>query len=166
MESHATITWRPDLLISGGQTGADMGGLRAAHDVGIATGGIAPAGFRTEKGAHPALGYLYGLLESDSPDYAVRTIDNVKMADAVILVTCMTSPGSRLTKQIAFQYSKPLFEVGFPRRDAWEPYRAVEDCRAWLLRIRPSILMIAGHRESVAPGICEWTRNFLLKVFS
>ena len=37
-------------IISGGQTGADKGGLIAAKKANIKTGGIAPKGFMTEAG--------------------------------------------------------------------------------------------------------------------
>jgi hypothetical protein len=37
-------------VMSGGQTGADHGGLRAARRCGIATGGWAPRGWLTEAG--------------------------------------------------------------------------------------------------------------------
>src|SRR4051812_38794183 len=59
----------PDIVISGGQTGADIGALRAAKALGIATGGYAPLGWRTETGERPSLGIDYGLVESDSADY-------------------------------------------------------------------------------------------------
>jgi hypothetical protein len=35
-------------VVTGGQTGADQGGLRAARAAGIATGGWAPQGWLTE----------------------------------------------------------------------------------------------------------------------
>lgn len=39
-----------ELVLSGGQTGADLGGLRAARACGIPTGGWAPRGWLTEVG--------------------------------------------------------------------------------------------------------------------
>jgi hypothetical protein len=39
-----------ELVISGGQTGADQGGLRATRACGIPTGGWAPRGWLTEAG--------------------------------------------------------------------------------------------------------------------
>ena len=38
-------------IISGGQTGADQGGLRAGAALGLDTGGWIPFGFRTDTGA-------------------------------------------------------------------------------------------------------------------
>jgi len=40
-------------VISGGQTGADQAGWRAARASGIPTGGAMPGGFLTEDGARP-----------------------------------------------------------------------------------------------------------------
>jgi len=39
-----------EMVISGGQTGADRGGLIAAKALGIPTGGTAPLGYKTEAG--------------------------------------------------------------------------------------------------------------------
>jgi Circularly permutated YpsA SLOG family len=51
-------------IITGGQTGADQGGLRAARAAGIATGGFAPKGWATETGAAPWLAE-FGLVECE-----------------------------------------------------------------------------------------------------
>ena len=50
-------------IISGGQTGADLGGLEGARDAGIETGGWAPAGYRTEIGDQEELLKGFGLKE-------------------------------------------------------------------------------------------------------
>ena len=49
-------------VVSGGQTGADQAGLRAARAAGIETGGWAPKGWETEEGPAPWLSD-YGLKE-------------------------------------------------------------------------------------------------------
>jgi Circularly permutated YpsA SLOG family len=49
-----------ELVISGGQTGADQAGLRAARASGIRCGGMAPKGWLTEAGPAPWLAD-YGL---------------------------------------------------------------------------------------------------------
>lgn len=59
-------------IISGGQTGADQGGLSAAIILNIKTGGTAPKGYRTQAGSASWLNKL-GLLEHSSSDYAPRT---------------------------------------------------------------------------------------------
>src|SRR5208283_1924431 len=65
-------------VISGGQTGADRGGLDAAIDLGLSHGGFCPKGRRAEDGTIPK---RYKLEETASADYADRTRKNVKTAD-------------------------------------------------------------------------------------
>ena len=52
-------------VISGGQTGADQGGLMAAWERGIATGGAVPFEYRTNLGPNPILEAL-GLEVTDA----------------------------------------------------------------------------------------------------
>ena len=59
-------------VVSGGQTGADQAGLRAAAKAGIDTGGWACKGWLTEKGPASWLAD-YGLAECPVPDYPART---------------------------------------------------------------------------------------------
>src|SRR3954453_11218012 len=74
-------------VTTGGQTGADQAGWRAAKRFGMATGGWMPLGFRTEgppdaegePGAdeeHPEFGELYGARAHESLEYRVRTREN------------------------------------------------------------------------------------------
>ena len=49
-------------IISGGQTGADMGALLAARDLGMESGGVAPKGWRTEDGPQETLLLSFGLI--------------------------------------------------------------------------------------------------------
>ena len=155
------------MIISGGQTGSDCGGLFAAQALNIATGGWAPRHFRTESGNRPELGAIYGLQESPLADYASRTALNVSISDAVLLIARrFESTGSKLTKRLAFGASKPLFEVVYPTHDAVNRPETVEEVRRWLNWHKPCVLMIAGNRESVAPGIEEWSRQFVIQVFS
>ena len=50
-------------VVSGGQTGADRAGLKAACILGIETGGWAPTGFATANGNDPTLGTKFHLKE-------------------------------------------------------------------------------------------------------
>jgi len=61
-------------IVSGGQTGADQGGLDAALYCSIPHGGWCPKGRKSENGIIPA---KYQLQEMPSPDYLVRTKANV-----------------------------------------------------------------------------------------
>src|SRR3546814_12294289 len=68
------------LVISGGQTGADQGGLLGARAAGVRTGGTAPRDWRTEDGAAPWLAEV-GLVASPRNTYAARTRTNAGTAD-------------------------------------------------------------------------------------
>jgi len=57
-------------IVSGGQTGADRGGLDAAIELGIPHGGWCPKGRKAEAGVIPA---KYRLVETDSAGYVART---------------------------------------------------------------------------------------------
>ena len=54
-------------IISGGQTGADIAGLRVAKDLDIPTGGTLPIGHFTEDGANYGLQGRYGLQPDEIP---------------------------------------------------------------------------------------------------
>lgn len=95
-------------VISGGQTGVDRIGLISARQLGIPTGGYAPKGFRTGKGYGEAeLLKSFGMEETDSFGYALRTEMNVKAADFTVLFGDMTSPGSQLTLSLIAKHKKP-----------------------------------------------------------
>ncbi|KKL74176.1 hypothetical protein LCGC14_2067470, partial [marine sediment metagenome] len=81
-------------VISGGQIGADMGGLFAAYTApGIETGGWAPKGFRTEAGSKKILGAKYKLKETKSPTYPPRTKRNVLNSNGTVWFGSTKSPG-------------------------------------------------------------------------
>ena len=83
-------------IISGGQTGADIAGLKFARDNGIPTGGSAPKGFMTETGSRPELRDLYNLRELNG-SYMDRTIRNVMDADGTVIFAEKMTDGSQLT---------------------------------------------------------------------
>jgi predicted Rossmann-fold nucleotide-binding protein len=66
-------------VISGGQTGVDQAGLRAARAVGLATGGSAPRGWETEDGPAP------WLAECEREGYLARTEANVRASDGTMI---------------------------------------------------------------------------------
>lgn len=148
-----------DLIISGGNTGADQGGLFAAKELGIPTGGYAPKGWKTEAGAAPWLAD-YGLMESESPDYVDRTKDNVRMADATIIFG-MRSVGSNKTEEYCRLLNKPCLWVWFPDTSVQQIPTMV---RLWLKRNNVKTLNVAGNRLSKNPGIDEYVKEFLMEV--
>src|SRR3990167_9773333 len=103
-------------IISGGQSGADQGGLLAGLYLSIPTGGWAPRGWRTENGPAPWLAD-YGVREWSTSDYVGRTRANVEWADGTVIFG-RRSPGSNRTEEIARQLGRPclwinkVFEYG------------------------------------------------------
>jgi hypothetical protein len=140
-------------VVSGGQTGADQGGLMAAWERGIPTGGWAPREFRTNLGPNPLLEVL-GLETTPETGYRHRTCLNVERADATIIFGYdLTSPGSRLTYQEAAATGRPVFCFEFPhgrREEDVQEVRLVEAAADFLLRHRPAVLNVAGNRDTDA----------------
>jgi hypothetical protein len=149
-------------VISGGQTGADQGGLLAARDLVIPTGGTAPQGWLTENGPKEALLRSFGLVECTESGYTARTHKNVLHADGTLLVGQYRSGGSALTARIAREADKPLFHLAYVPNIGIVPNERMEEFRYWLDRYNIHILNVAGNRESSNPGIQELTRSFLL----
>lgn len=150
-------------VISGGQTGVDQAGLRAARTAGIPTGGTAPRGYLTEKGHEWTLLRSFGLVEHVSEKYPPRTAKNIRESDVTILIYEDLGKGSKLTDQICGQQSKPCFHI---RPSEFDSYRCTT-LRVWLQEHRrkkgePLVVNIAGSRESKCPGIGRRTAAFLL----
>jgi hypothetical protein len=97
-------------IVSGGQTGADQAALRAASAARIETGGWAPKGWTTEKGAAPWLAD-YGLAEHPSPDYPPRTEANARDSDGTLWFGRVTSSGYKTTTDACRKHGKPCFTV-------------------------------------------------------
>ncbi len=145
-------------LISGGQTGADQGGLEAAELLEIPTGGMMPLGFRTEVGERPDLAERFNLVECASPNYPPRTRYNVMDSQGTIVFGDVTTPGSRLTKRMCREGSKPCLVIEEFDEDSKRL------AREFLQMYEIAVLNVAGNRESVTPGIQRDVRNFLLSV--
>lgn len=146
-------------IISGGQTGADQGGLGAAVKLGIPTGGVAPKGFRTEKGSAMWLSKLK-LTEHSSSNYPPRTLENIANSDGTVIFGNIFSPGSKLTMKYCNDLNKPFFCVEW-KSDM--PTADTTDFLVWLEKNSISVLNVAGNREGSNKGIFDMTVNFLVK---
>ena len=140
-------------IISGGQTGADMGGLLAAKELGIETGGTAASRYLTEKGSNYELFNEYGLTCFGS--YHERTWENVKDSEATIIFGHTSSPGSKLTIRCCTTQGKPLL-INPNEKELAE----------FLQEHQVKILNIAGNRESKSPGIEQSVKEFLVEALS
>lgn len=137
-------------IISGGQTGADRGGLEAGKELGILTGGTAPKGYRTENGSDLFLKEL-GLVEHTSSSYPPRTVDNVRNSDGTIIFGNINSPGCKLTISTCIKFKKPY--IINPTE---------QDFRNWIDKKFIRILNVAGNRENTNSGIQERVKQFLI----
>jgi hypothetical protein len=144
-------------VISGGQTGADQAGLRAAKKAGIPTAGYIPWGYLTEKGYHPELREEFDLIETEETTYPPRTQYNIEFADALLWFGNTRSPGGRLTIKLANDKGMPYLCIP-------NPHLPPDSILGWLRGINGR-LMIAGNRESTNLGIGKWVEEFLDEVF-
>ena len=129
-------------VISGGQTGADTGGLVAAKRCGLDTGGYAANGFETENGAKPEYARMYHLIDKKC-NKAQRTVENVKCSDGTLVFSDdLMSPGTKLTISTCSTLYKPYLI---------NP--SAQDVVSFIQTKNIKVHNIAGNPESVAPGI-------------
>ena len=144
-------------IVSGGQTGADRGGLEAAKNAGIQTGGYCPYGYLTENGYDLSL-LEFGLKQTKSRGYIERTILNIKYSDGTVIFSKVNSSekiehdGSLLTLRTCKKLRKPVI---------LNP--TAKEFTEWIKENKISVLNIAGNRESVNPGIKRRVKMFLAK---
>jgi hypothetical protein len=157
-------------IISGGQTGADRGGLDAAIEAGVPHGGWCPKGRKAEDGVIPE---KYRLVEMDAVSYEARTEANVVDSHCtVVFAYGKPTGGSKKTVEFAAKYRRPCLCVDLDKvSDRW----AAEAILQWLVpaadvlrdRLKPPpfpVLNIAGSRESKAPGIQQRVKSIMLMV--
>ena len=150
-------------IVSGGQTGADRGGLLAAMDIGLDWGGWAPKGWRAEDGTIPSC-YREKMQEIGSSNYLVRTRRNVADSHATLIVTNTypLSGGTLKTRHFCEEMMRSHLVVAIDENDA------VGKVQRWLAQFFgqeqpiPFVLNVAGPRESKAVGIQESTRRLLI----
>jgi hypothetical protein len=157
-------------VISGGQTGADLAGLRAARDLGLETGGFAAAGFWNEDGAQPGLGPEFGLVEAKG-SYVHRTKLNVDAADCTVAFLA-AERGSGTSKTVGYALTGKWTDGFASSAQGCYCYRPVlvisgsemEDTDACALKLqtwlavhgarkRRLTLNVAGHRTSLAKSL-------------
>ena len=146
-------------IVAGGQVGVDQSGLCVAIVLGIPHGGWCPLGRRSERGKIPS---KFQLTESGSPEYPVRTAQNVIDSDGILILhRGLVEGGTAFTRALAREHGRPFLEVSLGPNDNLEVV-AVRD------RINQQgiqTLNVAGPRESRFPGIHRHAYRFLLDVF-
>lgn len=144
-------------IISGFQTGADIGGIKAAYDNGFETGGTMPDGYRTEEGSKPEYAKLYNATTDSKKNYNNRTMLNVVNSDATIIFDYTRSKGSKLTLELCKIHLKPYLYI---TKDV-----SVNEIINFIRQHNPFVLNIAGNRESVCNGIEKKVYNIMNEVF-
>lgn len=148
------------LVVSGGQTGADQAGWRAAVAHNLPTGGWMPLGFLTEDGPRPEFADLYGARELTTADYRMRTEANVRQSDATLWFGLTDSPGGKVTLNAIRGMGRPHMLV-IPGQGV-RPSEVAD----WIARRGFGSLNVAGNRESKAPGIGVRVERFMGEVFA
>jgi hypothetical protein len=148
-------------VISGGQTGADIGALRWAKSRSIATGGWMPRTWKTEDGLHPEYASLYNMKATVSNDYTARTRKNIEFSNATLIIGNVNSRGSRLT----LDYCKQLRKLYLCISWAGEPWTSDAIAHVRTLMLECEVLNVAGNRESLNPGIEGATFSLLERAY-
>jgi hypothetical protein len=156
-----------DRIVSGGQTGADQGALRAARAAGVPTGGWAPKGWLTEGPIDPGtckpwpkdvaareLLEGFGLVECPERGYPPRTRANVRDSDGTLWFGSHDSRGYATTHDAALAIGKPFAIV---YAGATRPSHVA----VWVRDNGIRVLNVAGNRESVSPGIGVRVERFM-----
>jgi hypothetical protein len=172
-------------VISGGQTGADMAGLRAAKRTGFETGGTAPPGFQTSAGKQRDVLQSYNLVAVSTvgniaAGYIKRSQMNVDAADATVVFRTKASAGTDKTIGYCIigkwtNASAPPVGTSF-----WEPAsvhkpvlviiemnkKSKTSLLSFLADHRVETLNVAGHKDDGPGG--EWqtaVETFLVDAF-
>jgi hypothetical protein len=144
-------------VVSGGQTGVDLGALDAAIDLGIPYGGWCPRDGQNEDGPIPE---VYGLRRHRGGRLA-RTKANVRDSDATLVLTWgKPTGGTAQTIKAAKADGKPFLVVDFLAEN--DP-REVAD---WLTGQEVRTLNVAGPRASTVPVAYQVAREFVRAVLS
>lgn len=150
-------------VISGGQIGADIAGLRAAKRAGLETGGWMTFGYQTLDGPKPEYHDMYGIIDIGSTKYSLRTRYNVRDSDLTIRFAYnFDSPGERCTLKAIQDYNKPHYDVRLElnplRVDGWHSGFVV----SLLSEEKINTVNIAGNASSM---IEDFVEQFLLDCF-
>lgn len=166
-----------EAVVTGGQTGAAQAAWRAARHCGIRTGGWMPNDFATEgaggRGSelHPEFAGLYGARAHDSRDYRDRRRANLRDSDAAIVFNkgARLSPGSAGLMGDRKHFDRPVLLIYI--EDDWRlkprDGDGIADWIGGVLRdVDCPVLMVAGNRESKAPGIGGFLEYELYAIFA
>lgn len=132
------------LIISGGETGADITGLEEARKLGIPTGGFVWKGFTDELGINLDLRDVYGLRETKGN----RTELNAAVADCTLWFGYdpRTTGGGQNTYYSCKKWGRPMF---------------INPGRKMMVKVANEfeVINIAGNRESINSRVVQKVRD-------
>ncbi len=145
-------------IISGGQTGADQAGLKAAKAKGYLTGGWLPKGCLTLEGPRFDLIQEYEMKECLVAGYAARTERNIQDSDGTIrFATNWKSAGEKCTLRNLKWHKKSYFDIDIGKITTIPSTDMLE----WLALHEIKTLNIAGNSEETSPGIHDLVYHYL-----
>ena len=160
----------PFKIISGGQSGIDMYGLRVAESMGLPTGGTLPKGYlwippgKKSKDKEPHSQEIidkFRLEDHDtSTDWRPRTRKNVKDSDMTMLFNygSQLSPGSKLVKKIVAEMPGKIlkiYNIKGINGDQTKMKAMVSQIVKDLQQNKPRVLNIAGNRLDDVASIAD-----------
>ncbi len=142
-------------ITSGGETGANLAGWRAALAFGIATAGWMRQGFLTDDGCHPEFAQQFAASELPTDSELACIEENVQDSDATVWFGATTNRNAHATVAACLALGKPYMPV-YPGA-SFEPPHIAE----WIGENKVKILNVAGSREHEEPGIGDRVERFL-----
>jgi len=158
------MTWRVTTIMSGGQTGADRGGMDAAILLDLDWGGWMPKGRLAEDGIIPEI-YAARMHEAAQPSMALRTRLNIQDSDGTLLLSFRSEldGGSAFTAEVAERTKRPYLHLVLAD-GALVPPAVRDSVLEWIETAHISVLNVAGPRESKEPGIQAAVRDALIAI--
>jgi hypothetical protein len=147
-----------DKIISGGQTGAEQAGWRAAKAFGVPTGGRMPKGFLSEDGPHPEFAERHGASEMPTDSVTAQTEQNVQDSDGTLWFGETTTSAAQATVGACQRFGKPCMPL-YPGA-SFEPVHVA----AWISENKVTTLNVAGNSESEESGIGDRAERFFGQV--
>lgn len=152
-------------IISGGQSGADLGGVLAAKMHGLQTGGWMPRGWKTHYGPKPEYEELFNMIEHQSEGYYGRTWKNVEESDATIRIAKdFNSPGELCTMNAIRFFNKIHYDFHISTPPCITPDN-VSLIVSWIQNNNIQTLNIAGNSHKTWTQMQSFTICLLSYVF-
>ena len=148
-------------IISGGQTGADIAGLKVAKKYEIQTGGYMPKGYKTLEGNKPEYKDTYSMKETNTPYYGYRTELNARESDCTIWFgENKKSSGRTCTFNAIKKHNKPHMDIDINK------FPSIDQVVEWITTNKYNIINIAGNSETTTPGIEKIASTYMDQLFA